>query len=73
MLVFKAVRFVDITTGVKIEKRRVLRLSPALRNEEHEEELIKKTKIRGRPKECIILQTKWGREGFQGRTSDQRG
>lgn len=73
MLVFKAMRFVDITNGVKIEKRRVLRLSPALTNEEHEEELIKKTKIRGKPKECIILVAEWGRKGFQGRTSDQRG
>lgn len=73
MLVFKAMRFVDITRGVKIEKRRILTLSPTLRSGGNEEEVIKKTKMKGKPKECIILEAKWGRKGFQGRTSDQLG
>lgn len=51
---------------IKIEKRRVLRLSPTLRipTSRNKEEIIKNTKIKGKPKEHIILEAKWGRKRF---------
>lgn len=43
---------------VKIRKRRVLRQSPTLRSQENEEEIVKNTKKKGKPKECVILEVK---------------